>query len=92
MEKAGYIKLQFKDPDTTKDFILPFVVYDLKPDREDRHSTSELEKLLRKALKETNWRLMTSGVTYRLGMLEGRLHGYDREEDLLRLVQSKDTV
>jgi hypothetical protein len=25
-------------------------------------------------------------------MLEGRLHGYDREEDLLRLVQSKDTV
>ncbi|QQS23260.1 hypothetical protein IPM19_01700 [bacterium] len=57
---AGYIKLQFKDPDTTKDFILPFVVYDQMPDREDRYSTSELEKLLRQALKETNWRLMTS--------------------------------
>lgn len=89
LENAGYIKLQFKDPDATKDFILPFVVYDQKPDREDRYSTSELEKLLRQALKETNWRLMTSGVTYRLGMLEGRLHGYDREEDLLKLVQDK---
>ncbi len=88
--KAGYIKLQFKDPDISKDFILPFVVYDQKPDREDRYSTSELEKLLRKALKETNWRLMTSGATYRLGMLEGRLHGYDREEDLLRLINQKD--
>ncbi|HMQ01534.1 MAG TPA: hypothetical protein PKD79_00475 [Candidatus Doudnabacteria bacterium] len=89
LEKAGYIKLQFKEPDTTKDFILPFLVYDHKPDREDRYSTSELEKLLRQTLKETNWRLMTSGVTYRLGMLEGRLHGYVREEDLLRLVKDK---
>lgn len=92
LEKAGYIKLQFKEPDTTKDFILPFVVYDQKPDREDRHSTSELEKLLRQTLKETNWRLMTSGVTYRLGMLEGRLHGYDREDDLLKLVQGNKSI
>ncbi len=90
LEKAGYIKLQFKDPDTAKDVILPFVVYEQKADREDRASISDLEKLLRKTLKETNWRLMTEGVTYRLGMLEGRLHGYDREEDLLNLVKQNE--
>jgi hypothetical protein len=28
-----------------------------------------------------------SGVTYRLGMLEGRLHGYDQKGDLLKLIQ-----
>ena len=87
LEKAGYIKLQFKDPDTSKDVILPFVVYEQKSDREGRASTYEIEKLLRKSLKDTNWRLMTEGTTYRLGMLQGRLHGYDGEEDLLRLVK-----
>jgi hypothetical protein len=89
LESAGFIKLHFKDPTTSKDVIVSFVVYDQKPDREERASTTDLEKLLRKALKDTNWRLMTEGVTYRLGMLEGRFHGYDREEDLLRLVKDK---
>lgn len=47
----------------------------------------ELEVLLRKALKDTNWRIMTSGTNYRLGMLKGRLREYEREEDLLNLVK-----
>ncbi|MEK7554430.1 MAG: hypothetical protein AAB518_00375 [Patescibacteria group bacterium] len=89
LEKEGYIKLQFKTPEITKDVVVPFVVYEQRPDREDRASTYELEKLLRKTLKETNWRLMTDGVSYRLGMLEGRLHGYEREEDFVKLVKDK---
>lgn len=89
LNKAGFIKLQFKEPETNKDVILPFIVYEQRADREDSASTSDLERLLRKTLKETNWRLMTEGTTYRLGMLEGRLHGYDREEDLLKLVKDK---
>lgn len=89
LEKAGYIKLQFKNPEVTRDVVVPFTVYEQRPDREGRASTYELEKLLRKTLKDTNWRLMTDGTSYRLGMLEGRLHGYEREEDLLRLVKEK---
>lgn len=92
LDKAGFIKLQFKEPETSKDVIVPFIVYEQRADREDRASTSDLERLLRKALKETNWRLMTEGTTYRLGMLEGRLHGYDREEDLLKLVQKNEKL
>lgn len=89
LEKSGYIKLQFKNPEITKDIIVPFIVYDHKPDREDRISTLDLQKLIKQTLKETNWRLMSEGVNYRLGMLEGRLRGYEREENLLRLVQEK---
>lgn len=90
LEKAGYIKLQFKEPEVTKDVFVPFIVYEQKSDREGRASTYELEKLLRKTLKDTNWRMMTGGVNYRLGMLEGRLHGYEREEDLIRLIKNAE--
>lgn len=89
LERADYIKLQFKSPEVSKDVTVPFVVYEKKPDREGYASTKELEKLIKKTLADTNWRLMTDGVSYRLGMLEGRLHGYEREEDLLKLVQQK---
>jgi predicted pyridoxine 5'-phosphate oxidase superfamily flavin-nucleotide-binding protein len=91
LEKADYIKLQFKTPEITKDVIVPFVVYEKRPDREGYSSSKGLEKLLRKTLADTNWRPMTDGVSYRLGMLEGRLHGYEREEDLLRLVKDKES-
>lgn len=33
--------------------------------------------------------MFTGGVSYRLGMLEGRLHGYEREEELVKLLKIK---
>lgn len=36
---------------------------------------------------DTNWRLMTDGISYRTGILTGRLRAYETEEDLLRLVK-----
>lgn len=46
-----------------------------------------IQKLIKKVLADTNWRLMSEGARYRLGMLEGRLRAYEREEDLLKLVE-----
>lgn len=89
LEKADYIKLQFKNPEISKDVVVPFVAYEKRPDREGYSSSKDLEKLIKMTLMDTNWRLMTDGISYRLGMLEGRLHGYEREEDLLKLVKSK---
>jgi hypothetical protein len=89
LEKAGYVKLQFKTPEISKDVFVPFITYDSKPERESYSSSKDLEKLLKKVLVDTNWRLATDGASYRLGMLEGRLHGYEREEDLLKLVNKK---
>ena len=91
LEKADYIKLQFKNPEVGKDVMVPFVAYEKRSDREGYASTKVLEKLLKKTLVDTNWRLTTEGVSYRLGMLEGRLHGYEREEDLLQLVKVKES-
>jgi predicted RNA-binding Zn-ribbon protein involved in translation (DUF1610 family) len=90
LEKEGYIKLQFKNPEITKDVFVPFIVYDGKPDRDDRTSTYTLERILRKTLRDTNWRLMSDGTNYRLGMLEGRFHGYEKEEDLVELIRVQD--
>lgn len=89
LEKADYIKLQFKDPEMNKDVFLPFIVYDKQVDRSDRESELKLKKLLDKTLEDTNWRLMSEGVNYRLGMLSGRLRGYEREEDLVKIIQLK---
>lgn len=86
LEKAEYIKFHFKDPEIGRDVTVPFVVHDSKPNRENKVSVYNLERLLKKTLADTNWRLMSDGVNYRLGMLEGRLRAYEKEEDLIKLV------
>jgi len=53
-----------------------------------RHnSRNNLRKLIKKTLEKTNWRLMSEGINYRLGYLNGRLKGYENEEDLMRIVK-----
>ncbi len=87
LEHSNFIKLTLKEPQISKDFVLPFIVYDSKPDRTDAVSCSDLKKIITDTLSGTNWKLMSDGVTYRMGMLEGRLRGYEREEDLIKLVE-----
>lgn len=90
VEAAGYIKLQFGNPDMGKDLFLPFSLHDAKQGRSDYDSSHTLQKLIKEAIAETNWRLMTDGISYRLGILTGRLRAFEREEDLLALVRSKE--
>jgi hypothetical protein len=52
-------------------------------------SIHDLQKLLKEALSPTNWRLMSDGVTYRLGFLQGRLRGMEGEEKLRELLESE---
>jgi len=58
-------------------------------DQHEYDSKKKLTKLLKKGLKETNWRLMSDGISYRLGVLSGRLRAYEDEKDLVKLVQAK---
>ncbi|MEX0909750.1 MAG: hypothetical protein WDZ75_00470 [Candidatus Paceibacterota bacterium] len=88
-EKAGYVKLTFDAPDMGKDLIVSFRVSDSKSDRQDRASTHDLQKIIKKTLADTNWRLMSDGCSYRLGIVTGRLRAYEREEDLLDLIRGK---
>lgn len=85
LEKAKYAKLSFEKPEIGQYVIVPFTLQDNDSTRRDRVSVSELEKLVKDALEDTNWRLLSNSVMYRLGYLEGRLKGYEREEDMLKL-------
>lgn len=87
IEKAGYAKLEFEKPDIQKDMILGFGIQDTKSGRSDRESVYDLQRLLKTALKPTNWRLMSEGVSYRLGYLQGRLKGVEGEENLRKLIE-----
>ena len=89
LEKAGYIELHLDQPEMGKDVYLGFSCLDSKSDRDDYDSKRTLKKLVDAALKVTNWRLMSDGISYRLGYLSGRLRAYEREEDLMNLVTKR---
>jgi hypothetical protein len=84
-EENQYIKFHLKDPEVGRELAVPFVAYDGKS-RNEYDSSKTLEKLIKKALEGTNWSLMSDGVRYRLGMLEGRIRAYEKEEDLFKIV------
>ena len=50
-------------------------------------SRYRLKKLVNKILEGVNWRLMSDGVSCRVGILSGRLRAYERDEDLLKLIK-----
>ena len=70
-----------------RDFQLPFTTHESKPDRKDMASTYDLTRLIKKTISDTNWRLMSDGISYRMGILTGRIRAYEKEEDLLKLVK-----
>ena len=86
LEKAGYTDFGLDKPEIGKDVVVGFNCLDTKSDRNDYDSIKTLEKLVKKILADTNWRLMSDGIHYRLGYLNGRVRAYEREEDLKNLV------
>jgi len=81
LEKQGYVRLKFGEPNMDRNFQLPFTVQESKPDRKDRASTYDLSRLIKKSLTDTNWRLMTDDISCRMGILTGRLRAYEKEKD-----------
>lgn len=90
IEKAGYTKLEFGKPEVKKDLFMEFTVQDNKPGRGEYDSRHGLEKLIKKTLEGTNWRLMSEGVSYKLGFLNGRLRGASGEENLKEMITGED--
>jgi Zn finger protein HypA/HybF involved in hydrogenase expression len=84
--KEGYIELQFEKPDMGKFVAVPFMVQDEKSEREEYDSKKQLKRLIDKTLAETNWKLMSDGVSYRVGYLSGKLRCYETEEELMKIV------
>lgn len=86
LEKNGYVEFSLDKPEMNKDVFIGFNCLDSKSDRSDYDSEKTLKKTIEKTLADTNWRLMSDGIHYRLGYLSGRLRAYEREEDLKTLV------
>ncbi len=86
IDKKDYIKLNLGAPEMGQYIIVPFTIQEVNKKRNDRESNSILKKIFDKTLVNTNWRLMSDGINYRLGILSGRLKAYEREEDLMKII------
>ena len=92
IEKENYAKLTFDKPEINEFVIVPFTLEDADSSRSNRDSIFQLEKIVKNTLNDTNWRLLTGSIIYRMGYLQGRLKGYEREEDLIKLFGKKKEV
>lgn len=88
LEQEGFQKLVLDKPEIGKFVIVSFTVQDASS-RNERESEWQLRKLIKHTLSGSNWRLMSDGVSYRLGCLSGRLKGYEQEEDLVGLIRAE---
>lgn len=90
ISKEKFGKLNLKEPNLGEFVEVEFSVQEEDKTRTKRQSEYALQKLIKKILETTNWRLMSNGITYRLGYLTGTLKGYEKEEDILKLLGKKE--
>jgi len=64
---------------------VPFTVQDERADWVEYDSKKQLKKILDKTLEKTNWRLMSDGVSCRVGYLSGRSRCYESEGDIYNI-------
>lgn len=86
LQKAAYIEFSLDKPEVGREVRFGFSCLDSKSDRGDYDSRNTLRKLVQKVLEDTNWRLISDGIHYRLGYLSGRIRAYEGEEELKELV------
>lgn len=89
LEKNKYSQIQLKEPNIGEFVEVEFSVEELDNTRTKQSSEYTLRNILNNILKTTNWRLMSNDVHYRLGYLSGALKGYEREDDILKLLGKK---
>lgn len=87
-KKVGYADLQITMPSPGQQIIVEFSVRDTEEKREEYDSRKTLDKAIEKALDNKNWSL-AEGVSYRLGLLSGRIRGYETEEELQKLTKAR---
>lgn len=92
LQKETYVKFTLEKPDMGRFVTIPFNVLDANSTRRQNISEDTLKKLIKTTLEDTNWRLMSDGIHYRLGYLSGTLKAYEQEEDLLELSGAKKEI
>lgn len=59
-------------------------------ERDGYNARIDLKKLLNRVLENTNWRLMSEGISERIGILSGRLRAYEDKDDLVKLIKREN--
>ena len=77
LAKINFVKFETSNPEMGTDIVISFTIHDSQKDRSNYDSQNQLKKAIGSILKNTNWHLMSDGVSYRLGILSGRLRGLD---------------
>ncbi len=83
-KELGFIKFQLKEPKMGQQIIVPFTIQD-PSDRNEKESSKILLKNLKKNLFPTNWRVINTSISFRLGFISGQLKAYDSEDDLIKI-------
>jgi hypothetical protein len=87
--KDDYTEFKLGEPQIGREVAVPFSCLDNQPERDGYTSRTKLKKLITSSLAGTNWRLVSDGVSHRVGYLSGRLRVYEREEDRRNLVDKR---
>ena len=88
-ENEKYSNLIFEKPDMGRIVSIEFSIEEMET-KNEYESKQKLKKLLQKHLEDTNWRLMSDGINYRLGVLTGRVRIYEDQDDLAKLIEQKN--
>jgi hypothetical protein len=89
-ESSNYSHISFDKPENGQFFIIPFALQDNDSKRRKEDSEKQVISLINEALMQTNWRLITNSVSYRLGYITGSLRGYESEKEFLDLLGRKN--
>ena len=89
LEREQFTRLDLGMPSLKRDVQMSFCVQDARSGRSEHDSIKDLKNTIEETLNGTNWRLMSSGISYHLGVLNGYLRGLETEKDLLALVRMR---
>lgn len=84
LKKKGFKKFRLGTPSARANVSVGFSVLEAT-ERDIGISRTLLKELIRKILFKTNWRIMQQKITSRMGLLEGKIMGYEGEFDLQRI-------
>lgn len=89
LQNEPYENLIFEQPAIERIVSVGFTVED-PTNQHEYDSKQKLTRLFKKNLEPTNWRLMSDGISYRLGVLSGKLRVYEKEEELIQIINRND--
>jgi len=87
--KTKFSSLHFSSPQMNRHVIVEFTMEDTDDNRQEFDSKKDCRKLFEDILYNTNWNLMSEGISYRMGVLSGRLKALESKEDLLEKIKTR---